>query len=94
MSTQQQISIVLDENFLSYVAKKREDIPKRLKELCVLELYRRKDVSSGKAAEILSMDRFEFIRYASRLGIPFFDINKEEFERDFEAAKRTYEQIK
>lgn len=90
MPTRQQISIALDEKFLSFVAKKRKDIPERLKELSVLELYRRKEISSGKAAELLGMARFEFVRYASHLGIPFFDMSKEELEKDLEAAKRIY----
>ncbi|MBL7084143.1 MAG: UPF0175 family protein [Candidatus Aminicenantes bacterium] len=94
MSTRQQISVVLDEKFLSFVAKKRKDIPEKLKELSILELYRRKEISSGKAAELLGMERFEFVRYASRLGIPFFDMSKEELEKDLEVAKRIYEQIK
>ena len=60
----------------------------------ILELYRRKEISSGKAAELLGMQRFEFVRYASRLGIPFFDMSKEELERDLEALRKIYEQIK
>ena len=94
MSTPQQISIPLDEKFLSFVARKRKDIPEKLKELSVLELYRRKDISSGKASELLGMERFEFVRFASRIGIPFFDISKEELERDLEAAKKIYEEVK
>jgi len=94
MPTRQQISVSLDEKFLSFVAKKRKDIPEKLKELSILELYRRKEISSGKAAELLGMERFEFVRYASRLGIPFFDMSKEELEKDLEVAKRIYEQIK
>jgi predicted HTH domain antitoxin len=94
MPTQQQISIVLDKKFLSFIAKKKKDIPQRLRELSILELYRRKEISSGKAAELLGMQRFEFVRYASRLGIPFFDMSKEELERDLEALRKIYEQIK
>jgi len=94
MPTQQQISIILDEKFLSFIAKKKKDIPQRLRELSILELYRRKEISSGKAAELLGMQRFEFVRYASRLGIPFFDMSKEELERDLEALRKIYEQIK
>jgi len=94
MPTQEQISIVLDEKFLSFIATKKKDIPQRLRELSILELYRRKEISSGKAAELLGMQRFEFVRYASRLGIPFFDMSKEELERDLEALRKIYEQIK
>ncbi|MBA7671515.1 hypothetical protein ES703_79673 [subsurface metagenome] len=43
-----QITIELDEDFLSFVAKWKKDIPRKLKELAVLELYRRKEISSGK----------------------------------------------
>jgi predicted HTH domain antitoxin len=60
MPNQQQISVSLDRKFLSFVAKKRKDIPAKLKELSILELYRRKEISSGKAAEILGMEGFEF----------------------------------
>lgn len=94
MATRQHIPVVLEEKFLSFVAKRKKDIPERLKELSILELYRRKEISSGKAAELLGMERFEFVRYASRLGIPFFDISKEELQRDLKTAKRIYEQIK
>ncbi len=94
MPTRQQISVALDKNFLSFVAKKEKDIPAKIKELSILELYRRKEISSGKAAELLSMKRFEFVRYASRLGIPYFDMSEEELERDLEAARKIYERIK
>lgn len=53
-------------------------------ELIVLELYRRRSVSSGKAARLLGMDRFDFIRHPSTLGIPFLDMTKEEWEAEAE----------
>lgn len=52
------------------------------RELIVFELYRRHTVSSGKAAELLGMDRFDFIQTASRLGIPFFDLPEGEILAD------------
>jgi predicted HTH domain antitoxin len=58
-----------------------------VKELAVLELYRRRLVSSGKAAELLEMKRFEFVRYASRLGIPFVDMSQDEFEAELRDIK-------
>jgi predicted HTH domain antitoxin len=53
-----------------------------IKELAVLELYRRRAISSGKAATLLGMQRFEFINYASRLGIPFLDMSEAELEAE------------
>lgn len=58
-----------------------------IKELMVLELYRRHLISSGKAAELLDMERFEFVRYASRLGIPFFDMSAEEMTAELTQLK-------
>lgn len=89
-----QTAITLDDNFLSFVAQRKEDIPTKLKELAILELYRRKEVSSGKAAELLGMQRFEFVRYASRLGIPFFDMGEEELMQDIETARAIAEKMR
>ena len=52
------------------------------RELMVLELYRRGVISSGKAAELLEMERFAFVRHASRLGIAFFDMAENEWEAE------------
>ena len=59
----------------------------KLKEYLVLELYRRREISSGKAAELLGMERFEFIRYASRNGIPYFDMDAQELKDEIETAR-------
>lgn len=60
----------------------------KLKEYLVLELYRRREISSGKAAELLGMERFEFARYASRIGIPYFDLDEQELKDEVKAARR------
>ncbi len=53
-----------------------------VKELVVLELYRQRLISSGKAAELSGLTRSEFISYSSRLGIPFLDMSEAEFEAE------------
>jgi predicted HTH domain antitoxin len=60
----------------------------RLKEYLILELYRRRQISSGRAAELLKMERYEFIRFASRSGISFFDLDEREFKSEIDAARR------
>jgi predicted HTH domain antitoxin len=52
------------------------------REMIVLELYRRGMISSGKAAELLGMERIDFIQHASRLGIPYFSMTKDEWEAE------------
>ena len=39
-------------------------------------------VSSGKAAELLEMNRMEFIRYSGRLGVPYLRMSAEEWEEE------------
>ena len=56
-------------------------------ELMVMELYRRRQLSSGKAAEILNMERFEFIRYAARQGISLLDMSDDEFANESALVK-------
>jgi predicted HTH domain antitoxin len=58
------------------------------KECIVLELYRRGTISSGKAAELLGMDRFEFIRYSGRLGIPYFQLSAEELQEELQQLRK------
>ena len=53
-----------------------------VKEAVVLYLYQRGVISSGKAGELLGMKRFDFVRYASDLGIPFYNYDPAELERE------------
>jgi predicted HTH domain antitoxin len=58
------------------------------KECVVLELYRRGVISSGKAAELLKMDRLEFIHYSGRLGIPFFRMSPEDLQEELQQVHK------
>ena len=53
-----------------------------VKECVVLELYRRSLLSSGKAAELLGIERLAFMRYAGRLGIPYLRMTASEWEEE------------
>ena len=59
-----------------------QTIQEAAREMIVLELYRRGPVSDGKAAELLGMPRLEFIRHASRLGIPHIDMTPDEWDAE------------
>ncbi len=71
-------------NLLHPIQGRTED---KVREFLVLELYRRHEISSGRAAELLGMERFEFVRYASRLGIPYFDMDERELQEEIVQAK-------
>jgi predicted HTH domain antitoxin len=88
----QKITIELPSEILSLVAARKKDIPSRILEYLILELYRIGEISSGKAAQCLGMERSEFIRFASRLGIPFINMDRDELTEDVEHARRVSEE--
>lgn len=57
-----------------------------LKQLALIELFRRGEISSGKGAEVLGIGRWDFIRLLGEHEIPFIDLSEEEFHRDLEAG--------
>jgi hypothetical protein len=79
-------TIAVDDDLLAVLPGAHPGPAEQIRELAVLELYRRRVISSGKAAELLRRDRGEFIRYASRLGIPYVDLDDVELAREVEGA--------
>ncbi len=76
------IQLFFPSDVLELLSTTYQDNAEIIKEAAVLEFYREGKISSGKAAEILGMERFEFIRYAGRKGIPFIRISPEELEEE------------
>jgi len=54
----------------------------------VFELYRRRLISSGRAADLLGIPRLEFIHRASELGIPYFRFTEDEWLAEVAESKR------
>ena len=78
-------TLELDAEFINAVRPlDNRPLDRFLKELIVLELYRRRQISSGKAAGLLNMQQAEFIRYSSEQGIPFLDMSEAELENEVE----------
>ncbi len=73
---------------LDMIATTYQDSSDAIKEAAVLELYREGKISSGKAAEILGMDRFEFIRYAGMKGIPYIRVTPDELEEELKLLEK------
>jgi len=79
-------TVELEDELAMLLEKIQQPLEKAAREAVVLELYRRGIASSGKAAKLLGMQRFEFVRYADKLGIPFFRMSKEEWEAEKASA--------
>lgn len=82
------LEISFPSEVLAMIATTYQDDSAVIKEAAVLELYREGKISSGKAAEILGMERFEFIRYAGMKGIPYIRMAPEELEEEIKLLEK------
>lgn len=73
------VTVQLDDDLVALFHSFNQSLQDTARELMVLELYRRGTISSGKAAQLLGMERVAFIQHASRLGIAFFDMTEDEW---------------
>ena len=74
--------VQLDDDLTAILDREDGSLECVAKELIVFELYRRGTISQGRAAELLEMHLYDFIKRASSLGIPYIDMTDEEWERE------------
>ncbi len=80
--SQVRIPVDFEEDVVHLLGNSFEEMKRHALEMIVLELYRRRELSSGRAAELLGLDRFAFIRWSGELGIPFIDMTPEEWQQE------------
>jgi len=73
-------TVEIEDSLAAVLHQTNQPLAKAAREMIVLELYRRGSLSSGRAAQLLGMLRMDFIHHASRLGIPYIDMTKDEWE--------------
>lgn len=73
------ISIELPDEVVKLYGEK--ELENSVKELIVLELVRKGKLSSGKAAEILEMTKWDFMELMSSHDVPMANFPTEEIER-------------
>ncbi len=88
------VHLDLDEELVALLGNQEEPPAVVARELIVMELYRRGTVSSGWAAERLGMERYDFIRHASGLGIPFFNMTEEEWQTELRTVDELVQEIR
>lgn len=76
------VKLDLEDDLVALLRQLNQPVQQAARELIVLELYRRGTISSGRAADLLGMSRWEFIRHASHLGIPYFAMTEDEWEAE------------
>jgi predicted HTH domain antitoxin len=81
------VTLELDTVVAELLRQRRQPIERAALELIVVELYRQRTISRGKAAELLGMTLDEFIDFAAQLDIPYFDLSEEEWEAEVARIK-------
>jgi hypothetical protein len=76
----QAVTLELDDDLVAVLQGMNVSVSRAARELIVLELYRRAEISVGRAAELLNMPLLDFIRYSGTLGIPYIDMTSDEWE--------------
>jgi predicted HTH domain antitoxin len=84
-----QIQIDVDDDVTKLLGDSPEQISRHALEIIVLDLYRRHELSSGRAAELLGLDWMTFIRWSGERGIPFLDMTPEEWQAEVRVARKT-----
>ena len=73
------------EDDVAALLESEQPLERAARETIVMDLFRRGKVSTGRACELLGLERTTFARRAAHLGIPYFLMSKE----DWEAEKAT-----
>jgi predicted HTH domain antitoxin len=74
-------TVTLNED-LAALVEGEKPLDEATREALVMDLFRRRKISTGKACELLALDRMTFIRRADELGIPVYLSTEEEWERE------------
>lgn len=63
------------------------------REALVMDLFRRGKISTGKACELLGLDRMAFIRRANEHNVPVYLTTEKEWEADLAALEAWHDQL-
>lgn len=73
---------------LNYVSVSDSDYSARVRELMVYTLVKDGKMSFGKGAQMLGINKIDFITDLGKLGIPYFDEDIAEIESDLETLDK------
>jgi predicted HTH domain antitoxin len=81
-----QMQVEYPENFPDVLAETRQEFELEAKLAMAAKLFEMKRLSSGQAAQMLSMDRVEFLLALHRVGTPAINLTEEELLSDIRNA--------
>jgi predicted HTH domain antitoxin len=74
-------TVMLDDE-LAELLEREKPLDQAARETIVMDLFRRGKISTGKACELLGLDRVAFARRAAELDIPYFQMTKQDWETE------------
>ena len=77
-------TVTLDDE-LAALLEGEKPLDEATRELLVVGLFRRGKISTGKACELLNLDRTAFIRRANEHNVPVYLTSEKEWEADLTA---------
>lgn len=83
----QPVSVQLPADLLPLLGPTPAEVAARLSQLALIDLFRRGEVSSGYAAQVLGMSKADFIELLAKHDVPYLDLSEEELRRDVEVAR-------
>lgn len=81
-------TLPLDDELVSLLAETELPLEQAVRKLLVFGLYQRGIIGTGRGARLLGMERLAFIQETGSLGIPYFQYDEGELEREIEAIDR------
>lgn len=67
---------------LAALLEQEKPLEQAAREALVLDLFRRRRISTGKACQLLDLARMDFVRRADELGVPVYLTTEKEWEAD------------
>lgn len=83
-----QIQLEIEADVSKLLGDSPEEIRRHALEMIVLELYRRRQLSVGRAAALLGLDQLSFIRWSGSLGVPYLDMTPEEWQQELRVLEK------
>ena len=78
--------IEIDNSILLSLKASSEELAYKMKLYTAIALYQKRQLSLGKSAQFLGMDRLSFIEELKRENIPIFDYSNKEMREVFDDA--------
>ncbi len=86
--------IEIDYSILLSLKNSADELAYKMKLYTAIVLYQKRQLSLGKSAQLLGMDRLSFINVLKDEGIAIFDYNDREIDEVFEGADRLGDMLK